>query len=136
MAHTQRRNRPVHDELHPLVYKSMIGLTIWLVFSIWLLFGGGAYFGLTLAMITLFFLIVTAIPVLIWLTWRRNVPAIERGTVIETFRDWTSEKFITWTGGLGGREAAIQILLPLAAVSIGMTIFGLIYHFDVPHAGL
>ena len=39
------------------------------------------------------------------------------------------------TGALSGREAAMQILLPIAAVSIGMTIFGLVFYFDVPHAG-
>ena len=29
----------------------------------------------------------------------------------------------------------MQILLPIAAVSIGMFVFGLVYYFDVPHAG-
>ncbi len=33
---------------------------------------------------------------------------------------------------LSGREAAMQILLPIAAVAIGMTIFGLVFYFDVP----
>jgi hypothetical protein len=36
---------------------------------------------------------------------------------------------------LTGREAAMQILLPIAAVSIGMFIFGLVCYFDVPHTG-
>jgi hypothetical protein len=34
---------------------------------------------------------------------------------------------------LRGKEAAMQILLPIAAVSIGMTIFGLVFLFDLPH---
>ena len=29
----------------------------------------------------------------------------------------------------------MQILLPIAAVSIGMIIFGLVFYFDMPHAG-
>jgi len=29
----------------------------------------------------------------------------------------------------------MQILLPIAAVSIGMFIFGLVYYFDIPPAG-
>jgi hypothetical protein len=55
--------------------------------------------------------------------------------LVESFRDWASEDFATWTGGLNGREAAMQILLPIAAVSIGMTVFGLVYVLDVAHPG-
>jgi hypothetical protein len=133
--HAHHHNRPVNDELHPLVYKTMIGLTIWLVFSIWVFFGSGAYVGLILAMITLFFVVIVGIPTLIWLTWRRNVPADERRGISETLHDWASQDFTTWTGGLSGREAAMQILLPLAAVSIGMTVFGLVFYFDMASAG-
>ena len=67
-----RDNRP-NDELHPLIYQSLIGLTIWLVLSVWGLFSRGAYEGLTLSVITLFFVILVGIPVLLWLTWRRNI---------------------------------------------------------------
>jgi hypothetical protein len=51
-------NRPTNDELHPLVYRSIIGLTIWLMLSAWLLFSRGEYEGLTLSVITLFFVIL------------------------------------------------------------------------------
>ena len=52
-----RDNRP-NDELHPLIYQSLIGLTIGLVLSVWGLFSRGAYEGLTLSVITLFFVIL------------------------------------------------------------------------------
>jgi len=74
-AHPTRHNVPVHDELHPLIYRSIIGLTIWLVVSIWALFNRGSYVGLTLGIITLFFLVIVGIPLLLWLTWRRNMPS-------------------------------------------------------------
>ena len=130
-----RYNRPIHDGLHPLVYRSMIGLTLWLVLSVWAFFNRGAYIGLTLAVITLFFLIIVAIPVIIWMTWQHNAAPEETRTHAESFRDWASKDFATWTGGLSGGEAAMQILLPLAAVSIGMTVFGLVFFFAVPQAG-
>lgn len=110
-----------HDELHPIVYRTIVGLTVWLVLSIWVFFGRGAYVGLTLAMITVFFVIVIRIPVLIWVTWRRNTPHKAHS---ESLRVWLSEEFRTRTGTITGMEAVGQILLPLAAVSIGMTIFG------------
>jgi hypothetical protein len=135
-THTHHtHHRRIHDGLHPLIYRSILGLTLWLVLSIWAFFGTGAYVGLTLAMITVFFVVVVARPVVIWTTWRHNAAPREKRGLAESFRDWASEDFATWTGGLSGREAAIQVLLPIAAVSIGMTVFGLVFYFSVPHAG-
>ena len=51
------------------------------------------------------------------------------------FGKWTACSFETWTGGISGREAAMQILLPIAAVAIGMTIFGLVFALAVPNPG-
>ena len=133
-THTHH-DRPMHDGLHPLVYRSMVALTIWLVLSVWVFFNRGAYVGLTLAMITVFFVIVVGIPVLIWKTWQHNAPAEETREPKESFDAWASQSFATRTGALSGREAAIQTLLPIAAVSIGMFIFGLAFYFDVPHVG-
>ena len=134
-AHPAQYNRPIHDGLHPLVYRSIVALTIWLVLSVWAFFNRGAYIGLTLAMITLFFVILVAIPVVIWKTWQHNAPPEETREPVESFEAWASQSFATSTGALSGREAAMQILLPIAAVSIGMTIFGLVFYFDVPHGG-
>jgi hypothetical protein len=133
--HAHRHNIPINDGLHPVVYKTMIALTIWMLASIWVLFGSGAYVGLIFAMVTLLFVIVTAIPLLIWQTWRRHTPADDTRPPIESFREWAGQEFATWTGIVSGREAATQILLPLAAVSIGMSIFGLVYVLDTLSVG-
>lgn len=124
-----------HDELHPLVYRAMVGLTIWLVLSVWMLFSRGEYEGVTLTVITLFFIVLVGIPVLLWLTWRRNVDPNERHSCVAPFTEWTSHSFESWTGSVSGREAAIQILLPIAAVAFGMTIFGLTFLIAVPQLG-
>ena len=116
-----------------MIYQSLIGLTIWLVLSVWGLFSRGAYEGLTLSVITLFFVILVGIPVLLWLTWRRNSDPNEQHIHTEPFGEWISRPFETWTGGISGREAAVQVLLPIAAVAFGMTIFGLAFLFAVPH---
>lgn len=129
-----RHNRPI-DELHPLIYRAIIGLTIWLVLSVWVLFSRGEYEGLTLSVITLFFVILISIPVLLWLTWRRNINPNERHGYVAPFGEWVSHPFVTWTGGISGGEAATQILLPIAAVAFGMTVFGLAFLFAVPRLG-
>lgn len=130
-----QHNRPTNDELHPIVYRSMIGLTIWLVLSVWTLFSRGAYVGLTLSVITLFFLILVGIPVILWLTWKHNTDANEQHGYVAPFGEWLSHPFMTRTGGVSGWEAAVQILLPICAVAVGMTIFGLAFLFAVPHLG-
>jgi len=130
VPHNRRTN-----ELHPLVYRAMIGLTIWLVLSVWALFSRGAYEGVTLSVITLFFVVLVGIPVILWLTWRRNTDLNEQHDNVAPYREWSSGSFETCTGGISGREASMQILLPIAAVAFGMTIFGLVFLFAVPHLG-
>lgn len=136
-THPIRHNRPIEDELHPFVYRALAALTVWLVLSVWVFFdrGAGGYVALALAVVTLFFLIFTAIPATLWLIWRRNTEADERQEIDEPFHDWISHSFGTWTGSVSGKEAAMQILLPIAAVAFGMTIFGLVLLFAVPSHG-
>lgn len=134
-AHSTRPDRAADDKLHPVVYRTMIGLTIWLVLSVWLLFSRGSDVTLNLIVITFFFLVVVGTPLLISFAWQHNVAPEESHPPTPRFRDWIACEFATWTGGLSGREAAMQILLPIAAVAIGMTIFGLVFVLDVPHLG-
>ena len=119
-------NRAVSGDLHPLVYKMVIGLVLLFVLSAWVFFGGWAYMGLLLAVVTGFFLIATAIPLLIWLTWRRQHEhdSPEHGS--GSYRDWASGDFAIWQGRLAGSEAAVQVTLPIAAVSIGLLAIGIV----------
>ena len=43
-----------------------------------------------------------------------------------SFRDLASGNFRTWQGDLKASSAAVQILLPIAAVAFGMTAFAAI----------
>jgi hypothetical protein len=140
LAHVQdahdvaRRNVPVSDSLHPQVYKMLIGLAIWLILSVWTLFDRGPYMGLTLSVVTGFILIAVSLPIILWLTWR-NGGAETAAEKPEEFRHWISHEFATCTGTISGSDAAMQILLPIAAVAIGMTSFGLAFRFAVPQLG-
>jgi hypothetical protein len=66
---------------------------------------------------------------------RRNTELNEQHGNVAPFREWSSRSFETSTGGISGREASMQILLPIGAVAVGMTIFGLVFLFAVPHLG-
>jgi hypothetical protein len=130
-THSDRRNVPINVALHPRVYAAIVGLVLWLVASMWFFFGDGAHVGLILAMITVFFTIVTGIQTLIWLSWRHNAPAAAESRT-ESYHDWAMHPFSTWTEKLSGSAAVAQLMVPLAAVSFGMTAISLVYYFVSP----
>jgi hypothetical protein len=127
-------HRPVTGHLHPVVYLCMVGLALWLIVSVW----GFAADGQTdylLVVVSGFFVIAVVLPSLLWLVWRKNqtAEAVREGEAHESFRAWAAGDFDTWQGRLKGREAAIQILLPIAVVSFGMTAFAIVLQLVVHH---
>ena len=133
-THLAPVRRDSTDELHPRIYAALIGLTIWLVLSVWVLFSRGSYVGLSDSIITLFFAVLVGLPVMLWLSWRHNAEPQDQNREAAPFGEWAAKSFTTWTGRISGREASIQILLPIAAVAIGMTIFGLVFVLVVPNS--
>jgi hypothetical protein len=123
-----RHNQPVSDKLHRHVYQAVVGLTLWFIVAAWLLFSGGPDADSFLIALTAFFLIAVAIPLSIWLVWSKQGPGAGRAPGLP-LRDWLSGDFDTCQYRLRGSEAAIQVLLPIAAVAFGLTAFGLVLHF-------
>ena len=123
-----RHNQLVSDRLHRHVYQAVVGLTLWLIAAAWLLFDSGPDADSFLIVLTAFFLIAMAIPLAIWMVWSKQGPGAGREPGVP-LRDWLSGDFETCQYRLRGSEAAIQILLPIAAVSLGLTAFGLVLHF-------
>jgi hypothetical protein len=127
------RNEQPTDHLHPRVYETMIGLAAWFVLSAWVFFGTtGGYAAYAVVVVGGLMFVAVAIPVLIWMTWRRNrvVDAETRRADEEqslSFRDWSASVFATWQGRLSGSEAAMLAILPIAAVAIGMMAIGTVF---------
>jgi hypothetical protein len=44
-----------------------------------------------------------------------------------SFHDWKSGDFAVWGSKLNGMHAAIDVLLPLAAVAFGLTAIGIVF---------
>lgn len=127
-------NRPVSDRLHQLVYQAAAGLALWFVLAAWILFGAGDQMGLMLTMISVLMFMVVAIPFALWLIWRKSHRSDAPQSESETFRDWASGDFDTWQGRFKGAEAAIEILLPIAAVAFGITAIGIVLHITATGA--
>jgi len=105
---------------------------LWLVLAIW----GFGYDGQTdylLAIVTGFLIIAVAIPATLALMAYSQGNSDEgknsapRDTA--SFRQWAAEDFDTWQDRVKGRNAAVEVLLPMAAIAIGMTAFAVVLHF-------
>ena len=118
---------PISDGLHPFVNMAIIGLVLMFVAAVWMFFDSDPYEAWLDVVVTGLFVIAIAIPALCWLTWRRNAEhARDHGDL--SFRDWVAGEFDTWTGPVKGANATVEILLPIAAVAVGMTLLGLVFH--------
>jgi hypothetical protein len=118
--------------MHPAIYLSMLALLLLYILSVWFLFGGDYYNDLIFTIVTGLFVVASAIPALLWLTWRRN--SSDDAMDDRTFRDWAAGEFETWTGKSNGINSAVEALLPIAAVAVGLTVLGVIFDVVVHHA--
>jgi hypothetical protein len=121
------QDRPISDSLHPLVNIAIIGLALMFVAAVWMFFDSGPYEAWLDVVVTGLFVIAIAIPTLLWLTWRRNADSARDDTHL-SFRDWAEGDFNTLTGPVKGANATAEVLLPIAAVAVGMTVLGLVFH--------
>jgi hypothetical protein len=121
--------QPASDGLHPLVYVALAGLTIWFVLSIWA-FGDSGYSEFLLAVVSGFFLMVVAIPFALWRMWRKHAGVRQDD---EPLRDWAAHEFDIQPGRMKGKEAVVEILLPIAAVAFGMTAFAIVLILTAHH---
>jgi hypothetical protein len=120
-------NRPVTETLHPYVYAAILALALLLVLSAWGFSRGQGGTGLALTVVSLFVLVAVGLPAILWRIWRNHHA---RGAAQPArFEDWAEGQFVVWQGHLRGKEAAVLVLLPVAAVACGMTILAVIAHF-------
>ncbi len=118
-------NRPIFDQLHPNVYKAAVGLVALFVLAAWILFDRQNDIGLPLAIVSVLLLVAVLLPWSLSLVWQRHQKD-QSGPNIP-FRDWKTGDFAVWGSKLRGTDAAIDMLLPLAAVAIGLTALGIVF---------
>jgi len=111
------RETPASD-IHPLVYLAIAGLVLWFVVSAFA-FADGGYVEYLLTIVGGFFLIVAAIPFLLWQVWLRHGDG--GAAKAQPLREWSAGECDTWQCRINSREAAVQTLLPIAGVAFGMT---------------
>lgn len=121
------------DTLPLVVYAALIGLVAWMALASWG-FAGAGYADLSLAVVTGFLIMVIAIPLVLWRVWRANSGPSERKH--KPFADWMAGDFETWQDRVKGRNAAAEIILPIAAAAVGMTALAIVFHYAASHASV
>ena len=120
-------NRPLFDQLHPMVYGAAVGLVAWFAVAAWILFDRQNDIGLPLAMVSVLLLVAVLLPWSLSLVWRRHPMPHQRPPGKTSFHDWRMGDFAVWGSKLHGTDAAIDMLLPLAAVAFGLTAIGIVF---------
>jgi hypothetical protein len=122
------RDRPGSDQLHPLVYMAIIGLALWFVLSAWG-FASDGYTDYLLAVVSGFIVIAVGIPLVLSRIGRKHQRPKQAKERSESLGEWAAGEFDTWQDRVKGTNAAVEVLLPIAAVPFGMTAFGIVLHF-------
>ena len=120
-------NRPVFDQLHPRVYAGAIGLVAWFALAAWILFDRQDDIGLLLGMASVLLFVAVLVPLALALLWRRYHSPDRSDPQDISFRDWRAGDFAVWGSRLRATDAAIDLLLPLAAVAFGLTAIGIVF---------
>jgi hypothetical protein len=120
------------SDLHPAVYVIAVGLVVLFTVAAWSFFDRRHDTELPLTMVSVLFLMAVLVPLALWSTWRRNRP---RTTTEDekplSFKEWALGDFAVWQSQLRASHAAIDMLLPLAAVAFGLTAIGIVFVFTV-----
>ena len=123
-----RRDRPPLNGLHPYVYGAIAALALWFVLSAWS-FGSDGYADWLLAVVSGFILIFVALPFVLSRVSRNEATDSDVAQAPRrSFRNWASREFDTWQYRLNAGNAAVEVLLPIAAIAFGMTALGVVLH--------
>jgi len=118
------------DRLPLAIYGLLAGAVLWMVIAAWG-FAGPGYTSVALTVVTGLLVVVIGILFALWRMARANDPDSERP---QSFGEWSSGDFEIWQDRQKGRNAAAEIVLPLAAAAAGMTAFAIIFHYAAAHA--
>ena len=122
--------RPATGTLHARIYTLLVAFSAWFAIAVWG-FAGGGLSNYLLFIVSGFIFVVVALQVILSRV-RRPDDAGDGEEGGASLRDWATRDFETWGDRLSGRQAALHILLPIAAAAVGMTAFAIIFQIARP----
>ncbi len=122
------QERPVSPRFHPGVFKIVACLLGLFVLAAWT-FAGGGHTDLLLVMVTYVFGLSVLLPGALLLARRAKQGRRPDAVGELPLGEWARRLVETSTGAVKGSEAATELVLPIAAVAIGMVCFATVLHF-------
>jgi hypothetical protein len=125
-------NRPVSQRLHPFVYKAICALAVVFLLGVWE-FAGDEYTGYLIAVVAGLVFGALVLPFILWRMRRshrdRSTAEESDAPEKETLGDWAAGDFQGWQDREKAGNAAVEVLLPIAAVAFGMVAFSIVSSF-------
>jgi hypothetical protein len=125
------QNKPVFDHQYPNIYATAVGLIAWFVLAAWVFFdhrfGQQSEVSLQLTMMSVLLFAAVLLPWSLSLVWQLHRMSREGPSPRTSFRDWWGGDFEVWGSKVHGAHAAIDMVLPLAAVAFGLTAIGIVF---------
>jgi hypothetical protein len=122
--HSASDSHSISNGLHPRIYSIMVALAVWFILWAWIGFGDASGVDYLLAVITAFFTVAISLQTLAGRQWHNHrlwMPKITRD-----FDEWIHGDFDTGSGRVPARDAAVEVLLPLAAAALSMMGFAIL----------
>ena len=116
--------RPVTSVLHSRVYLLLVGFALWFALEV-SGFAGSGLSNYLLVIVSGFIFVVVALQFILSRVGRTESAA--RNDDNQPSCAIGRREFDTCQGQLSGAQAALQILLPIAAAALGMTAFGIVF---------
>ena len=121
-------------ELHPIVYKVIMGLAAWFALAVWGFVAPSGYTDVVLVIVSIFVFVAVALPFVLSRILRRRRGLDAAPERPGSLRSWLTGDLDIWGARVKSIDAAAAILLPLLAGAVGMTAFAIVLHLAVNHA--
>ena len=116
--------------LHPAIYFVIVALAaVFVASAATFAAGDDSYYLIAIACI--FICLAMFLPFQLWRVRRHGHDRRDTSLSHRTFGGWLNAEFDVWQARLSGKDAAVAILLPIAAVTIGMLCLAIVLHIDV-----
>ena len=116
--------------VHPAIYLTILGFALLFIASAWAFDGPGDTYYL-LAIVSGFVAAAVGLPYQLWRVRRHGHDPRDTSLSHRSLWNWLRTDFDIWQTRVRGSDAAAAILLPVAAVSIGMFLLAIVLHIEI-----
>jgi hypothetical protein len=117
----------IQSGFHPVIYKAAIALVALFVIAAWAAFDRQSDIELPLVMLSFLLFVAVFLPYLLWRVWRTSQAQPPTLKTNRGFWKWAEGSMEVGQSKLKSTDAAIDMLLPLAAVAFGLVALGIVF---------